>query len=73
VQIQINCGKHTCASTARVLGRMANILWVAERAIPYLKRKPTMGASELRKDLEDKYKIQINYQTMIGCIDSKLR
>jgi hypothetical protein len=53
VQIQINIGEHTCASTARVLGRMDNIPWVAERAIPYLKKKPTMGASELRKDLED--------------------
>jgi len=42
---------------------MANIAWVAERAIPLLKRKPGMGAMDVKEALEDKYKIQINYQT----------
>ena len=43
---------------------MASIAWVTERAIPLLKRKPTMGASAVKEELEDKYKININYQTM---------
>jgi hypothetical protein len=43
---------------------MANQAWVAERAIPLLKRKPNMGAKEMKEALEDKYKIQINYQTV---------
>jgi hypothetical protein len=40
---------------------MASINWVAERAIP-LKRNPTMCASAVKEELEDKYKININYQ-----------
>jgi len=43
---------------------MASIAWVAERAIPYLKRNPQMGAKELKKELNYKYKIDIPYQTM---------
>jgi hypothetical protein len=43
---------------------MANQAWVAERAIPLFKRKPNMGAKEMKEALEDKYKIQINYQTV---------
>ena len=43
---------------------MASINWVLERAIPLLKRKPTMGASAVKEELEDKYKININYQTV---------
>jgi hypothetical protein len=42
---------------------MVNINWVAERAIPLLK-KPTMGASAVKEELQDKYKIIINYQTV---------
>ncbi|RLM64783.1 hypothetical protein C2845_PM16G05530 [Panicum miliaceum] len=42
VRIQINKGTHNCASRARVAGTMASQAWVAERAIPLLKRKPTI-------------------------------
>jgi len=63
VQIQINTGIHRCASKSRVLGKMSSTTWVAERAIPLLKRKPDMGAAGVRDELEDKYKIKINYQT----------
>ena len=44
MQIQINQGDHNCASTQRVVSKMANIGWVAERAISLLKRNPQMGA-----------------------------
>ena len=44
---------------------MASQAWVAERAIPLLKKKPSMGPKALQKALQDKYKIQINYQTVV--------
>lgn len=43
---------------------MASQAWVAERAIPFLKKKNKMGATELRKALEEKYKFTIGYQTV---------
>ena len=43
---------------------MASIAWVAERAIPLQKRKPNMGAAAVKEELEEKYKIQIAYQTV---------
>ena len=61
--MQINSTDHTCASTSRVLGRMASQGWIAERAVPYLKLKPSMGAKELREVLQNKYKVSIPYQT----------
>jgi len=64
MQIQINEGQHQCASTQRVLSKMASINWVAERAIPLLKMNPTMGASEMQKQLRFKYNIEIPYQTV---------
>jgi len=42
---------------------MASTAWVAKRAIPLLKRKPDLGAAAVRDELEDKYRIKINYQT----------
>jgi len=42
---------------------MASTTWVAERAIPLLKRKPNLGVAAVRDELEDKYRIKINYQT----------
>ena len=49
VQTQINNEVHKCASRSRVKGRMANIAWVAERAIPLLKRKLGMGAMDVKE------------------------
>jgi hypothetical protein len=43
---------------------MASQAWVAERAIPQLKRKPAFGAKELKEELENKYSILVNYQTV---------
>ena len=64
IQLQINQGDHNCASTQRVVSKMANIGWVAERAIPLLKRDPQMGAKELQEELNYKYQIEIPYQTV---------
>jgi len=40
---------------------MANIGWVAERAIRLLKRDPQMGAKKFQEELNYKYKIEITY------------
>ena len=64
MQIQFNKGGHKCPSTKRVVNRMASIGWVAERAIPLLKKKPSMGATEVKKELKYKYGIEIPYQTV---------
>ncbi|XP_025794337.1 uncharacterized protein LOC112874939 isoform X2 [Panicum hallii] len=64
MRVQINSGTYTYASTSRVLSTMASQAWVAERAIPLLKKKADMGAKEVQLELEDKYKISIPYQTI---------
>jgi len=43
---------------------MASQAWVAERAIPLLKKKLGPGAKDIKEFLEDKYKIKINYMTV---------
>ncbi|WVZ93804.1 hypothetical protein U9M48_039759 [Paspalum notatum var. saurae] len=57
-------GDHSCASAIRVVGKMASQAWVAERCIPLLKEKKSMGAKEVKVRLPSKYKIDIPYQTM---------
>jgi len=34
-----------------VVGRMASQAWVAERAIPLLKKKPSMGPKKVQEEL----------------------
>ena len=63
-QIQINEGEHICASTQRLVSKMANIGWVAERAIPLLMKVPEIGPKQLQQELLYKYKIEIPYQTV---------
>jgi len=43
---------------------MASIKWVAERAVQFLKKKTSMGATEMKKELKFKYGIDIPYQTV---------
>jgi hypothetical protein len=64
VQVQINIGEHNYPSRSKVVGTMASQAWVAERAIPLLKKKPRMGAKAVKEELESKYNIFINYQTL---------
>ncbi|CAN6333835.1 unnamed protein product, partial [Urochloa humidicola] len=63
VRVQINKYAHKCASRSRVLGTMASQAWIAERAIPLLKKKSDLGAADIKSILEDKYNIEIKYQT----------
>ncbi|CAN6316224.1 unnamed protein product [Urochloa humidicola] len=42
---------------------MASQAWIAERAIPLLKKKSDLGAADIKSILEDKYNIEIKYQT----------
>ncbi|WVZ50467.1 hypothetical protein U9M48_001715 [Paspalum notatum var. saurae] len=43
---------------------MASQAWVAERTVPLLKKKASMGAAEVKAELESKYHINIPYQTV---------
>jgi hypothetical protein len=43
---------------------MATHHWVAEKAIPFLKKDANMGAMKLKKELEDKYQVTIGYSTV---------
>jgi len=65
VQVQINEGVYTCAGRNKVPGAMASQAWVAERALPYLRRMPNMGPTALKEELDEKYGIDINYQTVV--------
>jgi hypothetical protein len=48
----LNKKEHFCASTGRVRTKIATHHWVAEKAIPFLKKDPNMGAKKLQKELE---------------------
>ena len=66
LQVQINECIHNCPSRARVLGcSMASEARMVERAIPLLKRKPSMGPKAVQDELQVKYKIEIPYQTVV--------
>jgi hypothetical protein len=43
---------------------MANIKWVAERAVQFLKKKASMGATEMQKELKFKYGVDVPYMTV---------
>jgi hypothetical protein len=43
---------------------MATHHWVAEKAIPFLKKDPNMGAMILKKELEERYQVIIGYSTV---------
>ena len=43
---------------------MATYHWVAEKAIPFLKKDANIGAKKLQKELEDKYQVSIGYSTI---------
>ena len=38
MQVTLNKGDHFCVSTTRVRTKMASFHWVAEKAIPFLKK-----------------------------------
>ena len=54
MQVTLNKGDHFCVSTARVRTKMASFHWVAEKAIPFLKKDANMGAKKLQKELQGK-------------------
>ncbi|KAF0894789.1 hypothetical protein E2562_003673 [Oryza meyeriana var. granulata] len=55
---------HSCASTGRVNTKMASYKWMAEKAIPFLKKDPNLGAMKLKEELETKYNVTLGYHTM---------
>ena len=63
-QITLNKEKQFCPSTRRVRTKMATYHWVAEKAIPLLKKDPNMGAKKIQEELEEKYQVTIGYSTV---------
>ena len=43
---------------------MASYHWVAEKAVPLLKKNPNMGAKKIQEELENKYQVKIGYRTV---------
>ncbi|XP_047948887.1 uncharacterized protein LOC125194687 [Salvia hispanica] len=64
VKVTSNKDKHFCSSTGRVRTKMASYHWVGEKAIPFLKKDPNMGAKKLQNELQDKYVTTIHYSTI---------
>ncbi|XP_041995668.1 uncharacterized protein LOC121745779 [Salvia splendens] len=64
VKICLNKGEHFCSSTGRVRTKMASYHWVGEKAIPFLKKDPNMGAIKLQNELQEKYVTTIHYSTI---------
>ena len=64
LQVTVNRFAHTCASTGRIKTKMASYHWVAEKAIPFVKKDPDIGATKLKSDLETTYNIIIGYSTV---------
>ena len=64
LQVTLNKFPHTCASTGRVKTKMASYKWVAEKAIPFLKKDPNIGAKKLMGDLETKYNVTLGYHAV---------
>ncbi|XP_015689355.1 uncharacterized protein LOC102707747 isoform X2 [Oryza brachyantha] len=62
--VTVNKFAHTCASTGRVNTKMASYHWVADKAIPLLKKDPSMGAKKLKEELESKHNVTIGYSTV---------
>jgi len=60
----LNKEKHFCPSTGRVRTKLASYHWVAEKAIPFLKKDANMGSKKLQEELEDKYQVKIGYSTV---------
>ncbi|WVZ73413.1 hypothetical protein U9M48_021722 [Paspalum notatum var. saurae] len=64
VRVTLNKERHFCSSTSRIKTKMASYHWVAEKAIPFLKKDQNMGAKNLQKELEEKYQVTIGYSTV---------
>ncbi|WVZ92106.1 hypothetical protein U9M48_038195 [Paspalum notatum var. saurae] len=64
VRVTLNNKKHFCSSTGRIRTKMASYHWVAEKAIPILKKDPYKGAKQLKQELEDKYNVTLGYSTV---------
>ncbi|KAF0900919.1 hypothetical protein E2562_036922 [Oryza meyeriana var. granulata] len=62
--VTLNRFPHSCASTERVKTKMASYKWVAEKAIPFLKKDPNMSTKKLKEELETNYNVTIGYHTV---------
>jgi hypothetical protein len=61
VKVTLNRFAHACTSIEGVKTKMVSYKWVAEKAIPFLKKDPNMGAKKLKEELETKYNVTVGY------------
>jgi hypothetical protein len=64
LQVTVLIEEHTCTSSARRKTTTPTSAWVALKVIHLLKKESNMGPKELRKRLEEKYKCEIQYDTV---------
>jgi hypothetical protein len=55
---------HDCTSSGRRRTNMPSSNWVAYRALPILLSEPYLEVKKLQKRLQEKYNVQIGYDTV---------
>ena len=51
---------HTCATTSKTRGSMANKAWIADRGKELLRKDPSVGAKKLQQRLQDEHRNHSN-------------
>jgi hypothetical protein len=55
---------HDCTSSGRRMTTTPSSNWVAYRALPILMSEPDLEVKKLQKRLQEKYNVQIRYDTV---------
>ncbi|XP_062201788.1 uncharacterized protein LOC133904333 [Phragmites australis] len=64
IMVTVVMDGHTCTSSSRRKTTTPTSAWVADKAIPILRKSPNMGAKELQSRLQDDHKCTIAYDTV---------
>ncbi|XP_020406494.1 uncharacterized protein [Zea mays] len=64
VVVTVIVDKHTCTSSGRRKTTTPTSSWVASLAMPFLTKKPHMGAKELQNTLQEQHNCTISYDTV---------
>ena len=56
--------RHTCLTSSETVSTMTSQIWVAEKIKPMLAKTPNITAKRLQVDLQNMYKIKLNYTTV---------
>ena len=64
LQVTLLVDEHKCTSSSRIKTTMASQAWVADKAVPLLRKTPGMGAKQLQKKLQEDHNVTIGYDTV---------